>query len=128
MPRPAAASSTSSCAGRSGDEGRVDRRRRDRASAPGRARPARRRGRGRDDHATSAAGTRAAWFADPTLSGGILFELGSHDIDLQIAVAGPVREVQAQASSGRLALADAPDGPLRDAVTVLLRFESGALG
>jgi myo-inositol 2-dehydrogenase / D-chiro-inositol 1-dehydrogenase len=83
---------------------------------------------GRGDHATAEAGTRAAWFTDPILSGGILFELGSHDIDLQIAIAGPVREVQAQAASGLLALADAPEGSLRDAVTMLLRFESGALG
>jgi myo-inositol 2-dehydrogenase / D-chiro-inositol 1-dehydrogenase len=36
--------------------------------------------------------------------------------------------VQAQAASGLLALADAPEGPLRDAVTMLLQFESGALG
>jgi myo-inositol 2-dehydrogenase / D-chiro-inositol 1-dehydrogenase len=83
---------------------------------------------GREDHAAAEAGTRAAWFTDPTLSGGILFELGSHDIDLQIAVAGRVRAVQAQAASGRLALAGAPEGPLRDAITLLLRFESGALG
>jgi predicted dehydrogenase len=83
---------------------------------------------GRDDHAIAQAGTRAAWFTDPALSGGILFELGSHDIDLQIAIAGRVRAVQAQAASGRLALAGAPEGPLRDAVTLLLRFESGALG
>ena len=80
------------------------------------------------DVVSGAAGTRAAWFTDPARSGGILFELGSHDIDLQIAIAGPVRAVQAQAASGRLALAGAPRGPLRDAVSVLLRFESGALG
>ena len=30
---------------------------------------------------------------DPGRSGGILFELGSHDIDLQLAVAGPVESV-----------------------------------
>ena len=83
---------------------------------------------GRLDLASGAAGTRAAWFTDPARSGGILFELGSHDIDLQIAIAGPVRAVQAQAASGRLALAGAPQGPLRDAVSILLRFESGTLG
>ena len=37
----------------------------------------------------------AAWFADPAASGGLLFELASHDIDLQIALAGPVESVQA---------------------------------
>jgi myo-inositol 2-dehydrogenase / D-chiro-inositol 1-dehydrogenase len=83
---------------------------------------------GRGDLATAEAGTRASWFTDPVLSGGILFELGSHDIDLQVAIAGPVRAVQGQAASGRLALAGATEGALRDAVTVLLRFESGALG
>jgi predicted dehydrogenase len=83
---------------------------------------------GRLDLTSGAAGTRAAWFTDPARSGGILFELGSHDIDLQIAIAGPVRAVQAQAASGRLALAGAPLGPLRDAVMMLLIFESGALG
>ena len=39
----------------------------------------------------------AGWFADPRASGGILFELASHDIDLQIALAGPVESVQATA-------------------------------
>ena len=39
----------------------------------------------------------AAWFADPAISGGLLFELASHDIDLQIALAGPVESVQATA-------------------------------
>jgi myo-inositol 2-dehydrogenase/D-chiro-inositol 1-dehydrogenase len=83
---------------------------------------------GRRDLGAVEAGTRAEWFTDPARSGGILFELGSHDIDLQIAIAGPVREVQARAAAGRLALAGAAEGPLRDAVTLLLHFESGALG
>ena len=50
----------------------------------------------------------AAWFADPAISGGLLFELASHDIDLQIALAGPVESVQATAASGLLALAGRP--------------------
>jgi predicted dehydrogenase len=83
---------------------------------------------GRGDLENAAPGDRASWFTDPVRSGGILFELGSHDIDLQIAVAGTVHSVQAQASSGRLALTGAAEGPLRDAVTALLRFDSGALG
>jgi predicted dehydrogenase len=81
----------------------------------------------------------AAWFADPAASGGLLFELASHDIDLQIALAGPVESVQAAAGSGLLALAQTPgSGPhaacpipesaLDDAVSVLLRFEGGGLG
>ena len=41
-------------------------------------------------------------------SGGLLFELASHDIDLQIALAGPVESVQATAGSGLLALAGRP--------------------
>ena len=69
-----------------------------------------------------------SWFLDPRRSGGILFELGSHDIDLQLAVAGPVGSVWATAARGRLALAGAPAGELDDAVSVFLQFESGCLG
>ena len=47
---------------------------------------------------------RAAWFGDPAASGGILFELGSHDIDLQQAMAGPAGvgagPVRARAGAG----------------------------
>ena len=70
----------------------------------------------------------ASWFADPAASGGLLFELASHDIDLQIALAGPVESVHASAGSGLLALAGRPPSPLDDAVTVLLRFEGGGIG
>jgi predicted dehydrogenase len=70
----------------------------------------------------------AAWFADPAASGGLLFELASHDIDLQIALAGPVESVQATAGSGLLALAGRPPSRLDDAVSVLLRFAGGGLG
>lgn len=69
-----------------------------------------------------------SWFLDPGRSGGILFELGSHDIDLQLAVAGPVESVWATAAQGRLALAGAPASELDDAVVVFLQFESGCLG
>ena len=41
-----------------------------------------------------------SWFTDQRRSGGILFELGSHDIDLQIAVAGPVEWVQGDGRDG----------------------------
>jgi predicted dehydrogenase len=71
---------------------------------------------------------RGSWFTDRRASGGILFELGSHDIDLQIALAGPVRRVQGIATSGLLALRGRADRSLDDAVAVLLEFSSGAVG
>jgi myo-inositol 2-dehydrogenase/D-chiro-inositol 1-dehydrogenase len=71
---------------------------------------------------------RAEWFADPRRSGGILFELASHDIDLQIAIAGSVESVQATAASGLLALAGRPATGLDDSVEVLLRFSGGGIG
>jgi predicted dehydrogenase len=69
-----------------------------------------------------------SWFTDPRASGGILFELASHDIDLQIALAGPVEWVHASAQSGLLALSDLPGSELDDAVSVLLGFAGGGLG
>jgi predicted dehydrogenase len=74
------------------------------------------------------AGTEASWFVDPSRSGGILFELGSHDIDLQLALAGSAESVQAYAGSGLLALAGKPAAGLHDTVSVLLRFAHGGLG
>ena len=56
------------------------------------------------------------WFADPAQSGGVLFELASHDVDLQRAVAGPVAAVRAAA------------GGAGTGVAVLLDFTSGATG
>lgn len=70
----------------------------------------------------------AAWFADPAASGGLLFELASHDIDLQIALAGPVESVQAFAGSGLVALAGRDSRALDDAIAVLLRFANGGIG
>jgi myo-inositol 2-dehydrogenase / D-chiro-inositol 1-dehydrogenase len=73
-------------------------------------------------------GRTSRWFEDARASGGILFELASHDVDLQRAVAGPVVEVQAASASGLLASA-APGAPeLDDAVVVVMRFEGGGLG
>ena len=69
-----------------------------------------------------------SWFVDPGQSGGILFELGSHDLDLQVAVAGPAVSVQAISASGLLALAGRPRTALDDAVAVLIRYASGTLG
>jgi predicted dehydrogenase len=84
--------------------------------------------RGRDDRAMTGAGPSGSWFVDPARSGGILFELASHDIDLQCAIAGPVRSVQASSASGLLALAGAPASGLDDAVALTLHFESGTIG
>ena len=72
-------------------------------------------------------GRTGTWFEDARASGGILFELASHDIDLQRAVAGPVAEVQAASAAGLLATA-ADGAPLDDAVAVLMRFAGGGLG
>lgn len=73
-------------------------------------------------------GRTSRWFEDAGASGGILFELASHDVDLQRAVAGPVAEVQAASAGGLLATA-APGAPeLDDAVAVVMRFEGGGLG
>jgi predicted dehydrogenase len=69
-------------------------------------------------------GRAAAWFGDPGASGGILFELGSHDIDLQQALAGPAASVQALSGRGL----GAGDGALDDAVAVLVRYAGGGLG
>ena len=79
----------------------------------------------RGDLTAAAAGS---WFADVRQSGGILFELASHDIDLQIALAGPVAEVQAAAASGRLALAGREPTSQHDAVSLILRFRGGGIG
>jgi predicted dehydrogenase len=74
----------------------------------------------------SAAG--GSWFADRRASGGILFELGSHDIDLQVALAGPASRVHAAGASGLLALHGRAAGGMEDAVAVIIEFESGAIG
>ena len=73
-------------------------------------------------------GRTSRWFEDARASGGILFELASHDVDLQRAVAGPVVEVQAAAAGGLLATAAAGAPELDDAVAVVMRFEGGGLG
>src|SRR4051794_29263532 len=69
-------------------------------------------------------GRTASWFDDPAASGGILFELGSHDIDLQLALAGPAASVQALSGRGL----GASGGALDDAVAVLVRYAGGGLG
>jgi predicted dehydrogenase len=69
-------------------------------------------------------GRAASWFGDPAASGGILFELGSHDIDLQQALAGPAESVQALSGRGL----GTGGGALDDAVAVLVRYAGGGLG
>jgi myo-inositol 2-dehydrogenase / D-chiro-inositol 1-dehydrogenase len=73
-------------------------------------------------------GRTSSWFEDTRASGGVLFELASHDIDLQRAVAGPVVEVQAAAAAGLLATAAAGAPDLDDTVAVVMRFAGGGLG
>jgi myo-inositol 2-dehydrogenase/D-chiro-inositol 1-dehydrogenase len=68
------------------------------------------------------------WFVDRAQGGGQLLERGSHHIDLQRAIAGDIAAVQATAGSVRLAQADGPRGNIDDAITLLFRFASGALG
>jgi myo-inositol 2-dehydrogenase / D-chiro-inositol 1-dehydrogenase len=81
----------------------------------------------RRDLAHTGAGTTPTWFTDPRESGGLLFELGSHDIDLQLAVAGPAVSVQAAAGSGLLALAGR-SSELDDAISIAMRFAGGGIG
>ncbi len=79
----------------------------------------------RGDLDAAAAGS---WFSDPRQSGGILFELGSHDIDVQRALAGEVESVQATAAAGRLALAGRDAAGRHDTVSVALHFRDGGIG
>jgi predicted dehydrogenase len=81
----------------------------------------------RRDLVHTGGGEAASWFTDPRASGGILFELGSHDVDLQLALAGPATSVQASAGSGLLALAGR-SSDLDDAVAILMRFAGGGIG
>jgi predicted dehydrogenase len=79
----------------------------------------------RADLAAIGSGT---WFTDPRRSGGILFELASHDIDLMLALAGAVESVQATAAAGGLALHGRDSGGLHDVVSVTVRFREGGVG
>src|SRR5215469_2461669 len=81
--------------------------------------------------AQSVGGTEARpWFLSKAEGGGNLLERGSHHIDLARALAGEVVSVQAAESAVRLAPRPLSDGTddITDAVTMLLRFESGGLG
>lgn len=80
---------------------------------------------GRGDLAALGSGT---WFTDPRRSGGILFELASHDVDLMLALAGPAESVQATAAAGGLALRGRDAGGLHDVVSLVVRFRGGGVG
>ena len=69
------------------------------------------------------------WFVDRAGGGGNILERGSHQIDLQRAVAGEVTSVQVTASDVLLAQSAGGEGDIEeDAATIVLRFESGAVG
>lgn len=68
------------------------------------------------------------WFLERAGGGGNLLERGSHQLDLQRAVAGEVASVQVAAASVLLAQSEIEPGDIEDAATITLRFESGALG
>jgi myo-inositol 2-dehydrogenase / D-chiro-inositol 1-dehydrogenase len=73
-------------------------------------------------------GAAGSWFADRRASGGILFELASHDIDLQVSLAGPAARVSATAGRGLLALRGRDDLDLDDSIAVMIEYASGAIG
>lgn len=83
---------------------------------------------GRLDQIATAEPGHEPWFMQPRLGGGQLFELASHDIDLQLALAGPVARVQAASGLRRVAQAGLPPSELPDTIALTLHFESGALG
>ena len=68
------------------------------------------------------------WFLDRAGGGGNLLERGSHQLDLQRAVAGDVASVQVAATSVLLAQSEIDPGDIEDAATITLRFEQGAVG
>lgn len=68
------------------------------------------------------------WFVDRAGGGGNILERGSHQIDLARAVAGEVVRVHTVASGVPLAQSGGSEGDIEDAATMLLEFESGALG
>ena len=76
------------------------------------------------------AGPTAArpWFLERSGGGGNLLERGSHQLDLQRAVAGDVRSVQVATATALLAQSEIEGGDIEDAATITMRFASGALG
>ena len=69
------------------------------------------------------------WFLDRKGGGGNLLERGSHQLDLQRAVAGDVASVQVAASPVLLAQSELDEhGDIEDSATIVLRFEREAVG
>lgn len=68
------------------------------------------------------------WFLERSGGGGNLLERGSHQLDLQRAVAGEVESVQVAATGIHLAQSELDPGDIEDAATITLRFASGAVG
>jgi predicted dehydrogenase len=68
------------------------------------------------------------WFLERSGGGGNLLERGSHQLDLQRAVAGDVASVQVAAAGILLAQSELEPGDIEDAATITLRFEKGAVG
>ena len=67
----------------------------------------------------------SAWWRRRELSGGQIVEQATHVLDLMRYLAGEVVRVSAESHQG--ALADVPDCDVDDAVSVNLRFASGAI-
>ena len=69
------------------------------------------------------------WFLQRSGGGGNLLERGSHQLDLQRAVAGDVESVQVAASPVLLAQSELDAfGDIEDSATMMLRFAGGAVG
>lgn len=69
------------------------------------------------------------WFIERAGGGGNLLERGSHQLDLQRAVAGEVASVQVAATTTHLAQSELEHpGDIEDAATIMLRFENSAVG
>ena len=68
------------------------------------------------------------WFADDRLSGGLIFERVSHHIDLQRMIAGEVAAVSAVRGAVPLSGRTDPAQTADDALSLTLRFASGAIG
>jgi predicted dehydrogenase len=68
------------------------------------------------------------WFMDRSQGGGQILERGSHHIDLQRAIAGDIRTVQAIGGAARLSGADEGRTDIDDVVALVFHFASGALG
>ena len=69
-----------------------------------------------------------SWFLERSGGGGNLLERGSHQLDLQRAVAGEVESVQVAATGIHLAQSEIDPGDIEDAATMTLRFANGAVG